>query len=67
MPGQAPAERPLLRAHAHNDYLHSRPLADALAHGFWSIEADVWLTNGALLVAHDLDKTSANARCKSST
>jgi len=46
----------LVRAHSHNDYLHERPLADALAHGFWSVEADIWLTNGALLVAHDFDK-----------
>ncbi len=52
--------KPVFRAHAHNDYLHARPLADALAHGFWSVEADVWLTNGILLVAHDSDKTSPN-------
>ena len=51
----APHE-PLPRAHAHNDYLHPRPLHDALAHGFRSVEADIWLTNGTLLVAHDLDK-----------
>jgi glycerophosphoryl diester phosphodiesterase len=54
----AQAQQPLLRAHAHNDYLHQRPLFDALAHGFWSVEADVWLTNGQLLVAHDLDKVT---------
>ena len=30
----------------------------ALAHGFRSVEADVWLTNGALLVAHDFKDTS---------
>ena len=47
------AAEPLFQAHAHNDYLHERPLADALAHGFWSVEADIWLTNGLLLVAHD--------------
>lgn len=47
------------RAHAHNDYLHARPLADAFAHGFRSIEADVWLTNGALLVAHDFKDAAA--------
>ena len=46
--------KPLPRAHAHNDYLHDRPLLDALAHGFGSIEADIYLVNGALLVAHDL-------------
>jgi glycerophosphoryl diester phosphodiesterase len=47
---------PLPRAHAHNDYEHDRPLLDALEHGFCSIEADIWLVDGALLVAHDRDK-----------
>ena len=41
-------------AHAHNDYEHERPLRDALSHGFTSVEADVWLVDGELLVAHDL-------------
>jgi hypothetical protein len=41
-------------AHAHNDYEHERPLNDALSHGFTSVEADVWLVDGELLVAHDL-------------
>lgn len=45
--------RPLRHAHAHNDYLHPRPLYDALAHGFTSVEADVFLVDGELLVAHD--------------
>src|SRR2546426_4129702 len=47
---------PLVRAHAHNDYEHARPLLDALDHGFCSIEADVWLVEGKLLVAHDRNK-----------
>jgi len=47
---------PLQQAHAHNDYEHTRPLLDALAHGFTSVEADVWLVGGELLVAHDFDK-----------
>jgi Glycerophosphoryl diester phosphodiesterase family len=53
---QSPAnERPaLLQAHAHNDYLHSRPLLDALDQGFTSIEADIFLVDGQLLVAHYL-------------
>jgi hypothetical protein len=46
---------PLRQAHAHNDYEHRRPLLDALDHGFCSVEADVWLVNGQLLVAHDLE------------
>src|SRR5947207_10532669 len=44
---------PLIRAHAHNDYEQKRPLFDALERGFCSIEADVWLVDGRLLVAHD--------------
>jgi hypothetical protein len=47
-----PLPRPLKHAHAHNDYLHPRPLDDALAHGFTSVEADVFLVDGDLLVAH---------------
>ncbi|MEU7136384.1 phosphatidylinositol-specific phospholipase C/glycerophosphodiester phosphodiesterase family protein [Streptomyces sp. NPDC046261] len=46
-------KRPLPQAHAHNDYAHPRPLADALAHGFNSVEADIWLVGDQLLVAHD--------------
>lgn len=55
-PAQASGGRvqPLERAHAHNDYEHDRPLFDALQHGFTSVEADVWLVDGELRVAHDL-------------
>ncbi len=56
-PGQSPV--PLARAHAHNDYEHDRPLLDALAHGFTSVEADVWLVDGELRVAHDLEDVVA--------
>lgn len=50
----APADvQPLAHAHAHNDYEHSRPLHDALARGFCSVEADIWLVNGELLIGHD--------------
>lgn len=56
---------PLENAHAHNDYLHERPLLDALDHGFTSIEADVFPVDGQLLVAHTFlelsrDKTLEN-------
>lgn len=44
---------PLPRAHAHNDYEHERPLLDALEHGFCSVEADVHLRDGELLIGHD--------------
>ena len=46
--------RPLIHAHAHNDYNHERPLFDALRNGFCSVEADVFLIDGDLLVGHSL-------------
>ena len=45
--------QPLQQAHAHNDYEHARPLLDALDHGFCGVEADIYLVDGKLLVAHD--------------
>ena len=47
------APAPLVRAHSHNDYEHARPLFEALDQGFCSVEADVWLVDGKLLVGHD--------------
>jgi hypothetical protein len=43
---------PLIHAHAHNDYVHKRPLFNALDDGFCSVEADIYLVDGQLLVAH---------------
>jgi hypothetical protein len=51
-PSGGPAVVPLRRAHAHNDYHHARPLRDALAYGFCSVEADIFLRDGRLLVGH---------------
>src|SRR5438132_1932049 len=56
-PAAAPAPVPLVRAHSHNDYEQKRPLLDALDHGFCSVEADIHLVEGRLLVAHDLNQT----------
>lgn len=42
----------LVRAHSHNDYTRTRPLFDALAAGFNSVEADVFLVGDRLLVGH---------------
>ncbi len=52
---QEAAPVPLPRAHSHNDYEHDRPLLDALDHGFCGIEADIFLIDGKLLVAHDIE------------
>jgi hypothetical protein len=43
---------PTRRAHAHNDYEHTRPLLDALDQGFCSVEADVWRAKAERLVSH---------------
>lgn len=43
----------LPHSHAHNDYEHPHPLVDSLSLGFASIEADVWLVEGELYVAHN--------------
>lgn len=51
----APGPTPLPRAHAHNDYNHTRPLFEALEQGFCSVEADIFLVNGKLLVAHNIE------------
>ncbi|MEI9962731.1 MAG: hypothetical protein WDM76_16925 [Limisphaerales bacterium] len=58
---QAFADNPQLlitQAHAHNDYEHTRPLFDALDNGFCSVEADISLVDGRLLVAHKPSETS---------
>lgn len=50
-----PAQTIILpNAYAHNDYWHKRPLLDALDHGFTYVEADVYLRNDQLIVAHFL-------------
>ncbi|RMH09156.1 MAG: hypothetical protein D6697_04335 [Armatimonadetes bacterium] len=44
---------PLPRAHSHNDYWRQRPLQDALECGFCSVEVDIFLIDGKLLVGHE--------------
>ncbi len=61
----ATAAAPLRRAHAHNDYYHKRPLLDALEWGFCSVEADIFLVNGKLLVAHSRSEARENMTLES--
>jgi len=42
-----------LRIHAHNDYQKPEPLTNALRNKVFSIEADIYLYNNKLVVAHD--------------
>ncbi len=53
------------QAHAHNDYLHERPLLDALDCGFGSVEADIYLVDGKLLVAHTQSELSPDRTLRS--
>lgn len=41
------------KAHSHNDYNHPQPFYTAYNAGFGSIEADIFLVDGQLFVAHD--------------
>ena len=59
--GQAilsPPATALEQGHSHNDYWRDRPLLDALQRGFKSVEADVFLVDGALLVGHSRNELS---------
>jgi len=56
---------PLASAHAHNDYAHDRPLLDALDNGFTSVEADIFLVDGELLVAHTIFEVRTSRTLKS--
>lgn len=47
-----PSMSPTQNGHAHNDYLHERPLLDALELGYGSIEVDVHLFKDELVVSH---------------
>ncbi|KAF5371630.1 hypothetical protein D9758_003375 [Tetrapyrgos nigripes] len=43
---------PVQKVHSHNDYLQAVPLITALNTGVTSVEADLWLQDGSLFVAH---------------
>jgi len=50
---QIQAQQIHYNAFSHNDYWRDRPLFDALGYGFNCVEADLWLIDGELYVAHD--------------
>lgn len=62
---QLNAQNSLRKAHAHNDYEHSKPFYEAFELGFGSIEADVFAINGELLVAHEIGHAAKNRTLKS--
>ena len=46
--------------HSHNDYHQKRPLTEALEHGMVSVEADIFLEHGQLLVGHSTNELRAD-------
>lgn len=64
-PFSGSAVEPLINAHAHNDYEHRRPLLDALDQGFCSVEADIYLVEGKLLVAHNFTQVKPDRTLQS--
>ncbi len=56
---QQPGEKPIrYNAFSHNDYWREHPLFDALSYRFNCVEADLWLIDGELYVAHDRPEPS---------
>jgi alkaline phosphatase len=50
-----------LKGHSHNDYEQSKPFFTAHANKMGSIETDIWVVDGVLYVAHDLEKITPEA------
>ncbi len=50
---------------AHNDYVREKPLVTALQNGFRYLEADAFLVEGQILVAHDLKDARPDRTLKS--
>ena len=52
-PARSDCPHGFLPAYAHNDYLNSHPLRDALSLGYKGVEADVFLVQGKLQLGHE--------------
>lgn len=55
-----PGNYSTLNAHSHNDYEKEKPFWAAWEEGFGSIEADVFLVNDRIVVAHDTSQLKRN-------
>ena len=54
-----PTRYTVANTHSHNDYEQSTPFWMAWQEQFGSIEADIWLVNGIILVGHDTNEIKA--------
>lgn len=59
---QVAGTTPLPNAHAHADSRHRKPLWDALCAGFTSLEVDVWVVRGRVLIGHSLPRPTHSLR-----
>jgi alkaline phosphatase len=50
----------IAKAHSHNDYKQDTPFYKAYRAGFASLEADIYLQNGSLLVAHEPEELDSS-------
>jgi len=48
-----------VKIHSHNDYTHQKPFYDAVKNKAFSIEADVFVVGGSLIVAHSKEEIKA--------
>ena len=55
----------IIPGHAHNDYENKTPLFEALHNGFSSIEVDVHLKDGELIVSHNYPETQNTSTLES--
>jgi hypothetical protein len=59
--GQSVKAYTTAQAHSHNDYERKRAFLDAYEQQFGSVEADIFLVNDSLFVAHNLKDIKASA------
>ncbi|MBI1390337.1 MAG: hypothetical protein GC154_18005 [bacterium] len=62
MTGAQAQENLMTRAHSHNDYTRPHPLTDALDNQFYSVEADIYLVDGKIVVTHNLPDWEATLK-----
>ena len=63
--GKGQSKYTVANAHSHNDYEQEFPFWRAYNQGFGSIEVDIYLHNGELIVAHDSAQLMLNRRLDS--
>jgi len=54
--GAQPVTYTVANTHSHNDYEQKQPFWLAYREGFGSIEADIWLRGGQLIIGHDTNE-----------